>query len=84
MRFIEEILLPDLSGFLCESKKSLDFRIVPTNGYYDNLIAQFEIGYQENFAKKDFKELYYVSKSTEDAIDYIKRYTPKQFPGKWF
>ncbi len=29
MRFIEEILLPDLSGFLCESKKSLDFRIVP-------------------------------------------------------
>ncbi len=57
---------------------------INTNGYYDNLIAQFEIGYQENFAKKDFKELYYVSKFVEDAIDYIKRYTPKQLPGKWF
>lgn len=57
---------------------------INTNGYYDNLIAQFETGYQENFAKKDFKELYYVSKSAQDAIDYIKRYTPKQLPGKWF
>lgn len=57
---------------------------INTNDYYDNLIAQFEIGYLENFAKKDFKELYYVSKFAEDAIDYIKRYTPKQLPGKWF
>ncbi len=31
---------------------------INTNGYYDNLIAQFETGYQENFAKKDFKELW--------------------------
>jgi uncharacterized protein (TIGR00730 family) len=57
---------------------------INTNGYYDNLIAQFETGYQENFAKKDLKELYYVSKFAEDAIDYIKRYTPKQLPSKWF
>lgn len=57
---------------------------INTNGYYDNLMAQFEIGYQENFAKKEFKELYYVSKFAKDAVDYIKRYTPKQLPGKWF
>ncbi|MCX9012762.1 MAG: TIGR00730 family Rossman fold protein [Candidatus Methanoperedens sp.] len=57
---------------------------INTNNYYDNLIAQFETGYQENFAKKEFKELYYVSKSAEDTIDYIKHYTPKQLPGKWF
>ncbi|MCX9010483.1 MAG: LOG family protein [Candidatus Methanoperedens sp.] len=57
---------------------------INTNDYYDNLIAQFETGYQENFAKKDFKELYYVSKFAEDAIDYIKQYTPKQLPSKWF
>lgn len=58
---------------------------INTNGYYDNLIAQFETGYQENFAKKDFKELYCVSKSAEDAVDYIKNNIPrKQLPGKWF
>lgn len=58
--------------------------LINTNGYYDNLIAQFETGYQENFAKKEFKRLYHVSKSTEDAIEYIKNYMPKQLPGKWF
>jgi len=57
---------------------------INTNSYYDNLIAQFETGYQENFAKKEYKELYYISKSADAAIDYIKRYVPKQLPGKWF
>ena len=44
---------------------------VNTNCYYDNLMAQFETGYQENFAKKEYKELYYVSESAESAMDYI-------------
>lgn len=69
--------------------KQLQFHNKPivfinTNRYYDNLIAQFEIGYQENFAKKEYKELYYVSKSAENAIDYIKHYIPKKLPSKWF
>lgn len=69
--------------------KQLQFHHKPivfinTNSYYDNLIAQFETGYQENFAKKEYKDLYYVSKSAEAAIDYIKHYTPKQLPSKWF
>ncbi len=57
---------------------------INTNGYYDNLIAQFEIGYRENFAKKDYRELYYISKSVGDAIEYIKNYTPQELPDKWF
>ncbi len=49
--------------------KQLQFHNKPvvfinTNSYYDNLIAQFEIGYQENFAKKEYKELYYFSESS--------------------
>ncbi len=57
---------------------------INTNGYYDNLIAQFETGYQENFAKKEYKDLYYVSASVENAIYYLKNYVPKKLPGKWF
>lgn len=57
---------------------------INTNSYYDNLLAQFETGYLENFAKKEYKELYYVSESAENAIIYIKCYTPKQLPSKWF
>ncbi len=57
---------------------------INTNGYYNNLIAQFETGYQENFAKREFKELYHVSESPKDAIDYIKNYTPQDLPAKWF
>jgi len=69
--------------------KQLQFHNKPivfinTNGYYDNLIAQFETGYQENFAKNEYKELYYFSESAEAAMDYIKLYTPKQLPSKWF
>ena len=69
--------------------KQLQFHNKPivfinTNNYYDNLIAQFEMGSQENFAKKEYKDLYYVSESAENAIDYIKHYTPKQLPSKWF
>ncbi len=55
-----------------------------TNSYYDNLIAQFDTVYQENFAKKEYKELYHVSKSVDNAINYIKNYAPKQLPSKWF
>ncbi len=57
---------------------------INTNSYYDNLIAQFETGYQENFAKKKYEELYYISESANSAIDYIKCYSPKQMPEKWF
>ena len=69
--------------------KQLQFHNKPivfinTNSYYDNLIAQFETGYQENFAKNEYKELYYFSESAEAAMDYIKLYTPKQLPSKWF
>jgi len=69
-----------LAGLVIGPKWALEYSI----SYYDNLIAQFEIGYQENFAKKEFKELYYVSESAEDAINYMKRYSPKQLPSKWF
>lgn len=69
--------------------KQLQFHNKPivfinTNSYYDNLIAQFETGYQENFVKKEYKELYHVSGSAENTIDYIKHYIPKQMPSKWF
>lgn len=57
---------------------------INTNSYYDNLIAQFETGYQENFAKKKYEELYFISESANSAIDYIKCYCPKQMPEKWF
>lgn len=69
--------------------KQLQFHSKPivfinTNNYYDNLMAQFETGYRENFAKKEYKELYHVSRSAENAIQYIKQYVPKQLPSKWF
>ncbi|HEY9245219.1 MAG TPA: TIGR00730 family Rossman fold protein [Candidatus Methanoperedens sp.] len=57
---------------------------INTNGYYDNLIAQFETGYRENFAKKNYKEIYHISKSAEDAIDHIKNYSAGYLPDKWF
>lgn len=49
--------------------------ILNTDGFYDNLIAFFDRMIKENFAQDNTRTLYYVAKTPEEAIDYIKNYT---------
>lgn len=53
--------------------------ILNTNGFYDNLLKFFDEMINKNFATSNSDELYFVAQTSQDAIDYLKTYTPKEF-----
>lgn len=50
--------------------------ILNTNGFYDNLIKFFEDIIEQNFAHDESRKLYFVAKTPQEAIDYLKNYEP--------
>lgn len=76
---------------LCEvlTLKQLEYHqkpivIINTSGFYNKLLDFFEVFYSNNFAKHDYKALYYIAEHAGDAIDYIKNYQPVKLESKWF
>jgi hypothetical protein len=57
---------------------------INTNGFFDFLFKQFEVSYDELFAKPVYRELYFVAKNPAEALDYIENYTPVILDTKWF
>lgn len=54
------------------------------DNFYDPLIQQFENFYKCNFAKSDYSQLYFVSKSSSETIDYIENYKKSRIKSKWY
>jgi len=50
--------------------------VLNTLGFYDPLINQLELLYEKKFAKKTYKNLYFISQNPEDIIDYLINYKP--------
>lgn len=48
--------------------------ILNTKGFYDNLTAFFDSIIDNNFAKQETKELYYIAQTPLEAVNYIKSY----------
>jgi uncharacterized protein (TIGR00730 family) len=57
---------------------------VNTNGYYNPLIAQFDLAYREIFAKESYRQMYFIASNAEEAIAHIKQYIPAEPLSKWF
>lgn len=57
--------------------------ILNVNGFYDNLLAQFDLIINNRFAKKECKMLYFVTDNIHDALEYIDCYEPVEFTIKW-
>ncbi len=57
--------------------------ILNYKGFYDKLLEQFEVFYNEDFANPSYRELYFVAKTSTEAIDYIKKYVPKNIYDKY-
>lgn len=57
--------------------------ILNVNHFYDPLLAQFDSITQQCFAKPESQNLYRVTGSIPDALQYIDSYTPYQFSDKW-
>lgn len=48
--------------------------ILNTNGFYDKLLEFFEVIIEEKFANKISRNLYYIARTPQEAIDYLKNY----------
>ena len=57
---------------------------INTNNFFDHLFKQFELSYEEQFAKEVYRKLYYVAKTAEEAMEYIKNYEEFELDSKWF
>jgi uncharacterized protein (TIGR00730 family) len=57
---------------------------INTNGYYDSLLEQFEKSYRETFAKESYRSMYFVASNSEEAINYLREYSPSEPLSKWF
>lgn len=53
--------------------------ILNTDGFYDNLLKFFDDMISKNFANVNMKNSYYIAKTPQDAIDYLKNYKPEHF-----
>ncbi|MFA9390499.1 MAG: TIGR00730 family Rossman fold protein [Prolixibacteraceae bacterium] len=69
--------------------KQLDYHQKPivfinTNGFFDHIFNQFEHSYSEGFAKENYRKLYQIVASPNEAIDYIQTYKHEVLGTKWF
>ena len=54
-----------------------------TNGFYDDLLRQFDRTIGERFAKEESRKLYFVTDNPGEALDYIESYQPYEISAKW-
>lgn len=58
--------------------------LINTNNFYERLIDFFENMFKEDFAKYDFKNLYYITDDLNEVFTYIDQYEPMTMPSKWY
>lgn len=79
---LEEILEVMTLRQLAYHTKPIVF--INTNNFFDNLFKQFEVSYVEQFAKEVYRKLYFVAKSSEEALEHILNYKEAELDTKWF
>jgi uncharacterized protein (TIGR00730 family) len=57
--------------------------ILNTKGFYTPLLEMLQEVVEQDFAKSECMELFYVTKSPEEALDYIDSYTPEACTQRW-
>jgi cytokinin riboside 5'-monophosphate phosphoribohydrolase len=57
--------------------------ILNANGFYDQLLQQFDTFIDQRFAKPECRQLYFVTDQIPDALEYIDTYRPFPFTDKW-
>ena len=88
------IALPGGFGTLDEvleiiTTKQLNFHNNPivfinTNQYFTNLLHQFESLFTQQFAKPEYRQLYYVADNALMAMQYIANYKFTASATKWY
>lgn len=79
---LEEILEVITLRQLSYHTKAIIF--INTNNFFDFLFKQFELSYQEFFAKEIYRNLYFIAGDAQEAMDYAINYMPVELDTKWF
>jgi len=79
---LEEILEVITLKQLDYHRKSIVF--INVNGFFSDLFSQFEKSYSENFAKENYRKLFALVDTPEEAIHYIHEYQYEEMGSKWF
>jgi len=56
---------------------------INTNGFYDNLKAQFEMSYTEKFAKPEYSNMFRFANDYKEALEYLENYSQEKRGTKW-
>ena len=57
--------------------------ILNTDGFYDKLVEFFDVIIKRNFANPASINLFYIAKTPQEAIDYIRNYQPVEYDVKY-
>lgn len=57
---------------------------INTDNFFKYLLKQFEVSYNERFAKNLYRDLYFVANNSAEALEYLKNYKPVVLDTKWF
>ena len=49
------------------------------DGYYDNMLRMLEVSIEQQFITRDCTELYQISSTVEETLDYIENYDPTEY-----
>lgn len=52
--------------------------LLNTNGFYDKLNEFFEVIIEQKFANKNMRSIYYIAQTPDEAVNYLKNYTPSE------
>lgn len=58
--------------------------LLNTGGFYNHLTEHFEMLYRENFAREDYRVLYYLAQNAAEALNYIEHFRLPEIAEKWF
>lgn len=79
---LEEILEVITLKQLDYHRKAIVF--VNTGNFYSSLFDQFEKAFSEKFSKPEYRNLYFIASSPEEAMKYLESYQPGEVITKWF
>ncbi|MBN2893943.1 MAG: TIGR00730 family Rossman fold protein [Bacteroidales bacterium] len=54
------------------------------DGFYDNMLKQFNVIFESNFAKPQNKNVYVVTQNVEETLNYIENYQEVEIDSYWF
>lgn len=57
--------------------------IINAYNFYEPLLQQFNVFYNENFTNESYKKLYHICETPKDALEYINNYKPENIYDKY-